>query len=59
MNIYSLKIKAIFALTVSALLSFFSQSHAATLTWDANGTTALQTDGAGVWLTANQWWNVK
>lgn len=28
----------------------------ATLTWDANGTTANQTDGAGAWLTANQWW---
>jgi len=57
MSIYSLKIRAIFALTVSALLSFFSQSHAATLTWDANGTTALQTDGLGDWLNADQWWN--
>ena len=29
----------------------------AALTWDANGTTTGQTDGAGAWLTANQWWN--
>ena len=29
--------------------------HAFTLTWDANGTGALQTDGLGVWLSANQW----
>ena len=28
----------------------------ATLIWDANGTTANQTDGAGTWLDANQWW---
>ena len=27
------------------------------LTWDANGTTASQTDGTGTWLGANQWWN--
>lgn len=26
------------------------------LTWDANGTTAGRTDGAGAWLDANQWW---
>jgi hypothetical protein len=58
MKTYSLKTKAIFALTVSAMLSISSQSSAATLTWDANGATALQTDGAGGgWLTANQWWN--
>jgi autotransporter-associated beta strand protein len=32
--------------------------HAATLTWDANGNTAAQTDGAGAWDTATQlkWW---
>lgn len=30
---------------------------AATLTWDANGTTAGVTDGAGAWLTANRWWD--
>ncbi|OYV03586.1 MAG: hypothetical protein CFE26_21210, partial [Verrucomicrobiales bacterium VVV1] len=27
------------------------------LTWDANGTTAGQTNGAGAWLGANQWWD--
>ncbi len=27
------------------------------LTWDANGTTAGQTNGAGAWLGANFWWN--
>ncbi len=27
------------------------------LTWDANGTAAGQTDGGGSWLTADQWWN--
>ncbi len=26
-------------------------------TWDSNGTTAGQTNGAGAWLGANQWWN--
>ena len=31
-------------------------SSAANLTWDANGATALQTDGAGTWTTASQWW---
>ena len=32
-------------------------SHATTVTWDANGTTTGQTDGAGDWWTANLWWN--
>lgn len=27
------------------------------LTWDANGTTAGQTNGPGIWLDANQWWD--
>jgi autotransporter-associated beta strand protein len=27
------------------------------LTWDANGATAGQTNGAGAWLNANQWWD--
>ena len=27
------------------------------MTWDANGTTAGQTNGAGAWLNANQWWD--
>jgi len=28
-----------------------------TLTWDANGTTSGQTNGAGAWLNADRWWN--
>jgi fibronectin-binding autotransporter adhesin len=31
-------------------------AHADTLTWDANGATAAQTDGAGAWLGTDQWW---
>ena len=27
------------------------------LSWDSNGTTAGQTNGAGAWLGANQWWD--
>jgi autotransporter-associated beta strand protein len=27
------------------------------LTWDANGTTSGQTNGAGAWLDANKWWD--
>jgi autotransporter-associated beta strand protein len=36
----------------------FSTIHAATLTWDANGATAGQTDGAGAWDTPTElkWW---
>ena len=29
----------------------------ASLTWDVNGATAGQTDGAGAWLDANLWWD--
>jgi autotransporter-associated beta strand protein len=57
MRLNSLKIKAIFALTVGAILSILSSASAATVTWDANAATASQTDGAGAWLTADQWWN--
>jgi autotransporter-associated beta strand protein len=57
MRLNSLKIKAIFALTVGAILSILSPASAATVTWDANAATASQTDGAGAWLTADQWWN--
>ena len=31
--------------------------HNVTVTWDANGTGAGQTDGNGVWLNPSQWWN--
>jgi fibronectin-binding autotransporter adhesin len=57
MRLKSLNFKAIHALTVGAILSIFSPASAATVTWDANAATASQTDGAGAWLTANQWWN--
>lgn len=48
---------AIHALLLGA--SFLSAPcvKAATLTWDLNGATAGQTDGAGAWLTADLWWN--
>jgi len=57
MKNHSINFKAIFALTVGAILSIFSPASAATVTWDADAATASQTDGLGVWLTANQWWN--
>jgi len=57
MKTHSINFKAIFALTVGAILSILSPASAATLTWDANAATASQTDGLGAWLTANQWWN--
>jgi len=41
---------------VAAIVWTQPRVHAATLYWDANGATAGQTDGAGAWLTANQWW---
>ena len=44
------------AAAMAALLAGHSAS-AAILTWDANGATPLQTDGAAAWLNTNQWWN--
>ena len=44
------------ASAIAALLAAPAAS-AATLTWDANAGTALQTDGAGAWLTADKWWD--
>jgi len=41
----------------AAIAAMLSSASAASITWDANGATALQTDGAGVWLTASQWWD--
>ncbi len=38
-------------------VSLTINSLSTNLAWDANGTTAGQTDGAGAWLAANQWWN--
>ncbi len=39
------------------LAAGFAVAPAATLTWDANGTTATVTDGAGAWVTGTNWWN--
>jgi autotransporter-associated beta strand protein len=36
---------------------FFAVPSEPTVTWDANGAGAGQTDGNGTWLNANQWWN--
>lgn len=43
----------------AAVLTFGagSAARAALVTWDANGATANQTDGAGAWLDANKWWD--
>lgn len=40
-------------------VSFLNDSwlHAADLSWDANGSSAGQTDGGGGWLDANRWWD--
>jgi fibronectin-binding autotransporter adhesin len=44
---------------VAALLTLSQPwtAGAASLTWDANNTGAGQTNGAGAWLGANQWWD--
>lgn len=44
------------ASAIAALLAA-SSLHAATITWDASGETALQTDGAGTWDAGTNWWN--
>jgi hypothetical protein len=41
---------------VAAMATGWAGPAGAALTWDQNGATDGQTDGAGVWLTANQWW---
>jgi autotransporter-associated beta strand protein len=40
----------------SAVSSVYITANA-TITWDANGTGDGQTDGAGTWLAASQWWD--
>jgi len=49
------RILSAIACAMAWLVAPFAQ--AANLTWDANNTGANQTDGAGAWLGANQWWN--
>ena len=34
-----------------------AEAPAATITWDADGTTSGVSDGAGAWLGVNQWWD--
>jgi autotransporter-associated beta strand protein len=49
--------RAIFPGLICAAL-FVGEGRAATLTWDANGTTGPNpSDGSGTWLTANAWWD--
>jgi autotransporter-associated beta strand protein len=50
--------RCLFALSCAVAFLIFSVSQAATLTWDANGSSAPNpADGSGTWLTANDWWN--
>ena len=49
MKAHFINFKAIFALTVSAMLSIFSQSFAATLYWDGTSTTVNADGGVGNW----------
>ncbi len=43
-------------LVAVAALMASPNARAADRFWDANGSTAGQTDGGGAWLGANQWW---
>jgi autotransporter-associated beta strand protein len=40
-----------------AILGLGASPAGAALTWDADGLTPGQTDGAGAWLDPNQWWD--
>ncbi|MES2983033.1 MAG: autotransporter-associated beta strand repeat-containing protein [Verrucomicrobiota bacterium] len=51
-----MRLPSLLTLTGVALLST-QVTRASDLTWDPNGSTANQTDGAGDWLTADLWWN--
>jgi autotransporter-associated beta strand protein len=62
MKFYSHRLGSVFpikALVVSTLfLCSVLNNQAATLIWDANGSSAPNpSDGSGNWLTANTWWN--
>ena len=57
MKIHSLIIKAIPCLTVSALLSIFSQSFAATYYWDGATPAGAPGGGAGTWDTSSTNWD--
>lgn len=50
--------RALVAATMILPLGLSGPLAAQSLTWDANGTGANQTDGGGTWNTSNQnWWN--
>ena len=51
------KMAVIFSLVAAVAIGWAGPAGAATLTWDADGATAGQTDGAGVWLGTGQWWD--
>ncbi|MEI6506114.1 MAG: hypothetical protein WCO90_09580 [Planctomycetota bacterium] len=42
---------------IAVLLALAAGAPAATITWDADGTTGGVSDGAGAWLGSNQWWD--
>ncbi|MEO0017830.1 MAG: hypothetical protein RLZZ522_1113, partial [Verrucomicrobiota bacterium] len=50
------RLRSFLVIAASSLL-LIPNGHAVSITWDANGTAALQPDGAGDWTTAGQWWN--
>jgi autotransporter-associated beta strand protein len=51
-----LRAVAVVVLCLAAAL-WAGPAGATSLTWDKNGATAGQTDGAGVWLATDQWWD--
>ena len=51
------RMAVIFSLVAAVAIGWAGPAGAATLTWDQNGATAGQTDGAGVWLGTGQWWD--
>jgi autotransporter-associated beta strand protein len=55
LNVFGIRATDSASATADGILQITITSN--TLTWDANGTGANRTDGAGAWLTANQWWN--
>jgi len=51
-----LRAVAVVVLCLAAAL-WAGPAGATSLTWDKNGATAGQTDGTGVWLATDQWWD--
>jgi len=48
--------KSATSLPTLLVVGLLTAAQAATLAWDANGTTVAQTDGAAAWLAADLWW---